>query len=650
MKKSIWSKILSTVLILSMVLAMLPLTSFSATAAAKEQAAYGELAGGFAGVRQVAEGDTYPQLQDLPPAGSQSDVTVTLDGVAANQTLGSDFNSLFHYEANLRSVEPGYDVLYSGEMATVIPDEEGNKGQGIFSFENVENGRYILELKAPGYITRYLWVTVDDDNRDFGPYKLAFGDFNGDFKINIEDLNIYMSSENLFDYDAAGDQYNVQFDWDCDGSIILSVDMVELMLNFGKETYNAYDADMMEIYGLLHKATWVTLTGVADNPELGDDFNKLFIYRVTLRDPENATIKYTAEMSILPGTRVGYKSSGLFTFEGVEDGKYILELKAPGYMTKWEYVTIGPNTRDLGNRTLMFGDLNGSFYIDAFDLQLWQDADKTMYLVAGNDYKLQFDYNCDGLINSSDRDFVSLGNNYSDYGQSMIDIYENVPLRKLLLGNDTDLLDLRLSIGTLNPDFNPNTFSYTAYVPNSVTSITISATANDLLATVAGTGLKYLEPGTESFSFEIEVTAWDGITKQTYTLTVTRGDPPGLRLSNLSLSSGTPEPEFDPEKFEYTAYVDNKTTSTVLTAVASDPSAFIFLEDMSNVYVGELSESLELEVGENNYQILLTTLAGDSQEYTLTIIRQGEPQVDPSKFLAPIEAPDPYATKIYTAR
>ncbi|MCL1873989.1 MAG: cadherin-like beta sandwich domain-containing protein [Clostridiales bacterium] len=185
----------------------------------------------------------------------------------------------------------------------------------------------------------------------------------------------------------------------------------------------------------------VILTGVADNQDLGDDFNRLFIYEVTLRNPVDATIKYTAEMSILPDTRDGYKSNGLFTIrEGVEDGKYILELKAPGYLTKWEYVTIEPDARDLGSRTLLFGDFNGDFCIDYTDYEMFESVNHAYYLDAGEEYETKFDFICSGYVFSNpnwQECTKNLNRDFSSYGQDMIDIYENEPLRKLLLGENT---------------------------------------------------------------------------------------------------------------------------------------------------------------------------------------------------------------------
>ena len=85
--------------------------------------------------------------------------------------------------------------------------------------------------------------------------------------------------------------------------------------------------------------------------------------------------------------------------------------------------------------------------------------------------------------------------------------------------SDATLSALTLSTGSLTPAFDPEKTSYTVTVPNSVTSISIGATANDAAASVTGAGTKTLDAGASLFP--IEVNAEDGTTK-TYTITVNR--------------------------------------------------------------------------------------------------------------------------------
>ncbi len=99
---------------------------------------------------------------------------------------------------------------------------------------------------------------------------------------------------------------------------------------------------------------------------------------------------------------------------------------------------------------------------------------------------------------------------------------------------DAALSDLSVSGVTLEPTFSADTTSYTASVANSVTSTTVTATTNDAAASVlitptdadanrAGDQVN-LDVGSNTIS--VKVTAEDGTTTQTYTMTITRADPP----------------------------------------------------------------------------------------------------------------------------
>ncbi len=89
--------------------------------------------------------------------------------------------------------------------------------------------------------------------------------------------------------------------------------------------------------------------------------------------------------------------------------------------------------------------------------------------------------------------------------------------------SDATLSALALSQGTLAPTFDPATTTYNATVFNSVTDVTVTATANDSGATVEITPSDVpvnLNVGVNEI--KVTVTAADGVTKETYSVTVTR--------------------------------------------------------------------------------------------------------------------------------
>ena len=90
----------------------------------------------------------------------------------------------------------------------------------------------------------------------------------------------------------------------------------------------------------------------------------------------------------------------------------------------------------------------------------------------------------------------------------------------VLPSGNNNLASLSVSNGgTLSPIFDAATTVYTCTVPNSVSSLTITAVAAEDNATVAGAGVKALNVGNNSF--QVVVTAHNGNTK-TYALTVRR--------------------------------------------------------------------------------------------------------------------------------
>jgi hypothetical protein len=106
----------------------------------------------------------------------------------------------------------------------------------------------------------------------------------------------------------------------------------------------------------------------------------------------------------------------------------------------------------------------------------------------------------------------------------LLTIAVNIP------SSDASLFNLSLNAGALIPAFASGTASYTAIVPYSATSISVTATASDPNAMISlngaagsvggGSGVITLNVGTNTIT--VLVTAEDGMTKQTYTVTVTR--------------------------------------------------------------------------------------------------------------------------------
>ncbi|MCR2803559.1 endo-alpha-N-acetylgalactosaminidase family protein [Paenibacillus soyae] len=131
--------------------------------------------------------------------------------------------------------------------------------------------------------------------------------------------------------------------------------------------------------------------------------------------------------------------------------------------------------------------------------------------------------------------------------------------------NDATLSDLTVSAGALSPAFSSGTTSYSVNVANSVSSMTIAATANDSAATVSGAGAKALSVGANTF--HVVVTAEDG-TQKTYTIAVTRASaPPTGPITEIPAEPAptpTPTPTPKPDDEEWILQVEEDANAEIM--------------------------------------------------------------------------------------
>jgi len=85
---------------------------------------------------------------------------------------------------------------------------------GMFTFTNVAPGEYILEISREGYIVRWGKVTITENGMSLGHRELIAGDINGDYLIDMSDVNNATTSEQGGVYDS---QYDIDGDKVVDG-------------------------------------------------------------------------------------------------------------------------------------------------------------------------------------------------------------------------------------------------------------------------------------------------------------------------------------------------------------------------------------------------------------------------------------------------
>ena len=195
--------------------------------------------------------------------------------------------------------------------------------------------------------------------------------------------------------------------------------------------------------------------------------------------------------------------------------------------------------------------------------------------------------------------------------------------------SNANLNGLTVSSGPLSPAFASGTTSYNASVANSVTSITITPTAAEANATVTVNGTAVTNGNASSAinlnvgdnTITVTVTAQDGTTIKTYTITVNRALSSNANLGGLTVSSGSLNPVFAPETIDYSVRVASDIAKFTVTPTAAEDNATFTVNEIS-VANGEASQEIDLVPGDNELTILVTAQDGTTQKtYTLTVNR-----------------------------
>jgi len=193
-----------------------------------------------------------------------------------------------------------------------------------------------------------------------------------------------------------------------------------------------------------------------------------------------------------------------------------------------------------------------------------------------------------------------------------------------------NLYKLGPNVGGLTPDFSPGTTSYTIAADNAKASMTLTPVSSDANATIKVNGMTVtsgkatapiaLAEGAQTVISTV-VTAQDGATTKTYTLTVTRAPSTNAALSKLGPGIGGLTPAFSSTNTSYTISTGNATASMKLTPVSSDANATIQING-TTVASGATTAPIALAVGPNTITAVVTAQDGTTiKTYTLTVTR-----------------------------
>ena len=175
-------------------------------------------------------------------------------------------------------------------------------------------------------------------------------------------------------------------------------------------------------------------------------------------------------------------------------------------------------------------------------------------------------------------------------------------------------------------EFSPSTTEYTADVENDISKVILGAESTHHRATcirkLDGVDARVEYPLSVGDNvITVEVTADDGETTKTYTVTVTRAEPPlstDAALSGLTLS-GIDFGAFDAATITYTASVGNDVSETTVRPTTNDDGATYAIK-----LDGTADEdgAVALAVGENVITVEVTAEDGQATKtYTVTVTR-----------------------------
>ena len=190
---------------------------------------------------------------------------------------------------------------------------------------------------------------------------------------------------------------------------------------------------------------------------------------------------------------------------------------------------------------------------------------------------------------------------------------------------DATLSALTLS-GVNFGTFDSTTTSYSAQVANSVSQTTVTPVVNDsgasrIIKLGGVTDSDGVIPlGVGSNVITVEVTAEDDLTTRTYTVTVTRAEPPstdatlkGLILSDVTFGT------FSSSTTSYTAQVANNVTQTTVTPTVNHSGANYVIKLGGTT---DADGTISLAVGNNIIAIEVTAEDGNTtRTYTVTVTR-----------------------------
>ena len=292
------------------------------------------------------------------------------------------------------------------------------------------------------------------------------------------------------------------------------------------------------------------------------------------------------------------------------------------------YIQVSLNYISSGGKDLGIKDFHAVVVYDSsffeYESVTWQQG---VYDIRNEDGKLYIDKKDDGRQWSAKTSplmikfkAIKVGTTFMDikrteeshYGNGDIiaQSFSGVTISTLAPSTNTLIGSIGVEGYNIEPTFKKTTNSYYTTVPPRVTSVKIIAKPSDDKQTVEGGGVVSLEYGKNVF--EIKVTAQDGSTN-VYTLTITRQDDRTGDTSLKSLDVSDTDIKYVDGVTNYTATVSRSVETVLISARTNDPMAYMTGTGRKG-----------LKIGENHFQLYVTSSNHTETTYNITIIRSTE--------------------------
>ena len=250
---------------------------------------------------------------------------------------------------------------------------------------------------------------------------------------------------------------------------------------------------------------------------------------------------------------------------------------------------------------------------------------KFAYSTNGQDWSDEFDDVMPGnvvITNGGTVYFRAVPYFEGETGDYLLEI--NIERRQAGNSNNANLSDLSIDPGNLY--FLPNWLPfYSVYVAHSVSGITIDATPADANAVVSGVGYHHIQVGTNTIP--VVVTAQNGTTRKTYTITVLRRTTANnnANLLNLTVNQGTLTPRFTVNVTDYNVTVANTVTDIHVSATAVDSYASVMGAGDHQLVVG--NNAIHIDVIAENGSTIKTYRINVTREIVSGMEDFHQPQV-----------------------